>query len=177
MYHSIKGNHRYVSEHLYLLQSNSIIVMMINMVGNRRLSQLHISSIILVTTNMAGKRRLLPFFFFNDRRGNIFWNIFTSYRIIVLFMKMTNVVGKRRLLQNNIALFYWWRSWSMVMFQNTFQLEGDVLIGEHIFHGVSTTSRRYVKDGRLVIVSGYPPPPFFFFLLLYNCIVPLRFFP
>ena len=65
----------------------------------------------------------------------------------------------------------------MIMFQNTFQLEGDVLIGEHIFHGVSTTSRRYVKDGRLVIVSGYPPPPFFFFSSSLQLYCPTEIFP
>ena len=37
--------------------------------------------------------------------------------------------------------------------QNIFTMDGDVLVGEHTVFGKTTTSRRYVKDGKLIIVS------------------------
>ncbi|XP_076436306.1 fatty acid-binding protein, heart-like [Babylonia areolata] len=35
--------------------------------------------------------------------------------------------------------------------QNTVRVEGDVMVGEHVVCGHVTTSRRYLKDGQLVV--------------------------
>ena len=61
----------------------------------------------------------------------------------------------------------------IVVFQNVVTVEGGVFVGRYTFAGGASTTRRYIKDGRLVVVSGClpPPPPFFF----NNYIVPLRF--
>ena len=52
----------------------------------------------------------------------------------------------------------------IVVFQNVVTVEGGVFVGRYTFAGGASTTRRYIKDGRLVVVSGClpPPPPIFF---------------
>ena len=40
------------------------------------------------------------------------------------------------------------------LFQNEFCVEGNVVVGKHTIHGMTSTTRRYLKDGRLIIVSS-----------------------